>query len=155
MAARKKTKKKAAKSKAGKKKPKSEKEASAAKKKPDKKKAVAKKPATKKPKKKATDITVGLFVTRGSSTTGSKDKAAQRQEIKALLTKGKQKGFVTMDEVNDALPDEAVSSEQIDEVLDLFYKSDVEILDKQDQPGRTGVAASKVRRAAGDDDVGK
>ncbi|MEE8408068.1 MAG: RNA polymerase sigma factor region1.1 domain-containing protein, partial [Myxococcota bacterium] len=172
MAAKKKTKKKkAVKKKAGTKKAKSVKKGAAAKratkKKPAKKaakKPAAKKAATKKADaktkaakkpKKTSDVTVGLFFSKGPSKAGPEDKAAERQEIKELLTKGKQKGFVTMDEVNDALPDEAVSSEQIDEVLDLFYKSDVEILDKQDQAGRAGGAASKARRAAGDDDVGK
>jgi RNA polymerase primary sigma factor len=100
--------------------------------------------------KKPEEATAGLFATKGPPS-GKVGKAAQRQEIKELLDKGKAKGFVTMDEVNDALPDEAVSSEQIDEVLDLFYKSDVEILDRQSTTSPRQVAA-RVRKAADDED---
>ncbi len=60
----------------------------------------------------------------------AKEEAEERLEIKALLNKGKEKGFLTMDEVSDALPEEVVSSDQIDDVMDLFYKNDIEIVDQ-------------------------
>ena len=60
-----------------------------------------------------------------------------------------------MDEVNEALPEESISSEQIDEVLDLFYKSDVEIVDRQSSPRPS--TATRIRRATedSDEDAGK
>ena len=60
----------------------------------------------------------------------AKEEAEERLEIKALLNKGKEKGFLTMDEVSDALPEDMVSSDQIDDVMDLFYKNDIEIVDQ-------------------------
>jgi RNA polymerase primary sigma factor len=60
----------------------------------------------------------------------AKEEAEERLEIKALLNKGKEKGFLTMDEVNESLPDDVVSADQIDDVMELFYKNDIEIVDQ-------------------------
>ncbi|OGQ90254.1 MAG: RNA polymerase sigma factor RpoD [Deltaproteobacteria bacterium RIFOXYA12_FULL_58_15] len=113
---------------------------------------------TSKKKKVTRDATVGLFVARGPSTASEVRENAKepkdRQQIKDLLTQGKEKGFVTMDEVNDALPEESISSEQIDEVLDLFYKSEVEILDRQVSARPVTTTKSK-RSTAEEDAVGK
>ncbi len=72
------------------------------------------------------DDSEGLFE---SSPTNS-GKLVDRKEIKSLVAKAKQRGFVTMDEVNEALPDEAMASDQLDEVLELFAKSEIEVVDK-------------------------
>jgi RNA polymerase primary sigma factor len=71
-------------------------------------------------------------------------------ELVALLEKGKKDGYVTMDEVNDALPEEAVSSDQLDQVLDLFYKSEVEIVDKKASARQQ--TQQKLKKAATEDD---
>ena len=42
-----------------------------------------------------------------------------------------QKGFLTYDEVNDALPADIVSSDQIDDVMSMFGDNDIEIVDAQ------------------------
>jgi RNA polymerase primary sigma factor len=110
-------------------------------------------PAPKKGKRAAPregDATAGLFAAKGPPPARDDRNPKDRQEIKDLLTKGKEQGFVTMDEVNDALPEDSISSEQIDEVLDLFYKSDVEIVDRQvtSRPATT----SKLRRTGGDEE---
>ncbi|MBI3179093.1 MAG: sigma-70 family RNA polymerase sigma factor, partial [Deltaproteobacteria bacterium] len=104
------------------------------------------------------EATQDLFAAKGppeddadSDGDGSDKPPAESQEIRDLLSKGKEQGFVTMDEVNDALPDEAVSSEQIDEVLDLFYKSDIEIVDRQTP--RAVTPARAARRPQEEDDA--
>src|SRR5260370_11479888 len=56
---------------------------------------------------------------------------ADRKEVKDLLEAGRQKGFLTYDEVNDALPADIVSSEQIDDVMSMFGDHDIEIVDAQ------------------------
>jgi RNA polymerase primary sigma factor len=50
--------------------------------------------------------------------------------MKKLMAKGRAKGFLTYQDVNDALPDEVVSSEQIDDVLSLLGEEGIEVLDK-------------------------
>ncbi len=51
------------------------------------------------------------------------------KEVKALINLGKEKGFLTYDEVNDALPADIVSSDQIDDVMVMFGENDIEIVD--------------------------
>jgi RNA polymerase primary sigma factor len=56
---------------------------------------------------------------------------ADRKEVKDLIEAGRQKGFLTYDEVNDALPADVVSSDQIDDVMSMFGDNDIEIVDAQ------------------------
>jgi RNA polymerase primary sigma factor len=59
-----------------------------------------------------------------------KDKVTQRKEVKDLLALGRDKGFLTYDEVNDALPSDIVSSDQIDDVMSMFGDNDIAIVDE-------------------------
>lgn len=60
-------------------------------------------------------------------------KSRERKEVQALLDKGKAKGFLTYDEVNDALPPEMVTSEQIDNLMMLLADEDIEVVDAASQ----------------------
>ncbi|MBI5547301.1 MAG: RNA polymerase sigma factor RpoD, partial [Deltaproteobacteria bacterium] len=53
----------------------------------------------------------------------------ERKEVKALMDQGREKGFLTYDEINDALPQDIVSSDQIDDVMSMFGEHDIEIVD--------------------------
>src|SRR5438045_3241727 len=57
-------------------------------------------------------------------------KATERKEVKDLLALGRDKGFLTYDEVNDALPSDIVSSDQIDDVMSMFGDNDIAIVDE-------------------------
>jgi RNA polymerase primary sigma factor len=46
-----------------------------------------------------------------------------------LISLGKEKGFLTFDEVNDNLPADMISSDQLDEVLMMFDEMGIEIVD--------------------------
>ena len=59
-----------------------------------------------------------------------KGKATDRKEVKDLLAMGRDKGFLTYDEVNDALPADIVSSDQIDDVMSMFGDNDIAIVDE-------------------------
>jgi RNA polymerase primary sigma factor len=50
-------------------------------------------------------------------------------EVKDLLTLGKEKGFLSYEEVNDMLPDELNSSTDLDDLFDLFGANGIEVLD--------------------------
>jgi len=52
----------------------------------------------------------------------------ERSEVKALMERGREKGFLTYDEVNDALPSDT-SSDQIDDVMSMFGEHDIEVVD--------------------------
>ena len=51
------------------------------------------------------------------------------EEVKQLIDMGKEKGFLTYEEVNDLLPPDIVSSEQIDDVMSMFGEMEIEIVD--------------------------
>jgi RNA polymerase primary sigma factor len=50
-------------------------------------------------------------------------------KVKQLINLGKEKGFLTYDEVNDILPADIVSSDQIDDLMGMFGEMDIEIVD--------------------------
>ncbi len=50
-------------------------------------------------------------------------------KVKQLINLGKEKGFLTYDEVNDILPPDIVSSDQIDDLMGMFGEMDIEIVD--------------------------
>jgi len=58
-----------------------------------------------------------------------KENPNDQKNITDLITKGRKQGFLTYDEVNDALPDDLMSSEKLDEVIGMFGDMDIEILD--------------------------
>jgi RNA polymerase primary sigma factor len=51
------------------------------------------------------------------------------EEVKQLIDMGKEKGFLTYEEVNDLLPPDLVSSEQLDDVMSMFGEMEIEIVD--------------------------
>jgi RNA polymerase primary sigma factor len=61
-------------------------------------------------------------------------------EVKQLISLGKEKGFLTFDEINEILPDDVVSSEMIDEILMLLVQLKIDIID----PRGNGKAVSGV-----------
>ena len=50
-------------------------------------------------------------------------------EVKKLISLGKEKGFLTYDELNSTLPAEVVSSEQFGSIMTMFGEMDIEIVD--------------------------
>jgi len=51
------------------------------------------------------------------------------EELDKLISIGKQKGYVTYDEVNDALPSDMVSMDQLDDIMMMFGAMDIEVVD--------------------------
>jgi RNA polymerase primary sigma factor len=51
------------------------------------------------------------------------------EELDKLISIGKQKGYVTYDEVNDALPSDMVSLDQLDDIMMMFGAMDIEVVD--------------------------
>ena len=56
-------------------------------------------------------------------------KEIESDEFKKLLTLGEEKGFLTYDDVNDLLPSDVVSSDQIDDIIILFGEKNIDIID--------------------------
>jgi len=63
------------------------------------------------------------------------------EELDRLISMGKQKGFLTYDEVNDALPSDLVSLDQLDDIMMMFGAMDIEVVDS----AKAGRLPSEVR----------
>ena len=50
-------------------------------------------------------------------------------EIRQLITIGKEKGYLLYDEVNELLPSEITSSEELDDLFNTFGSAGIEVLD--------------------------
>ncbi len=58
-------------------------------------------------------------------------KELQSDEFKKLLSLGEEKGFLTYDDVNDMLPPDVTSSDQIDDIIILFGEKNIDIIDTE------------------------
>jgi RNA polymerase primary sigma factor len=58
-------------------------------------------------------------------------KKASIEEVQQLIDLGKEKGYLTYDEVNDILPADMVSSEQLDDVMSMFGEMDIEVVEAE------------------------
>jgi len=56
-------------------------------------------------------------------------KDIQSEEFKKLMSLGEEKGFLTYDDVNDLLPSDIISSDQIDDIIMLFGEKNIDIID--------------------------
>jgi RNA polymerase primary sigma factor len=79
------------------------------------------------------------------------------EELDRLISMGKQKGFLTYDEVNDALPSDIVSLDQLDDIMMMFGQMDIEVVDSA-KAGRLPSEVGRERQQAAvvvdDDDDG-
>ena len=79
------------------------------------------------------------------------------QEVKKLLAKGKERGYITIDELNAILPQDQVSSEQIEDTMTMLSEMGINVVDGEENE-ETPAAAEEAPAAAGslaDEDIGR
>src|ERR671919_1764015 len=69
-------------------------------------------------------------------------KRGKSPDMKMLISMGKEKGYLSYDEVNDILPPDVVSPEHIDDLMVLFGEMDIELVDTDH--GESSVEVVKV-----------
>jgi RNA polymerase primary sigma factor len=62
--------------------------------------------------------------------------------VQQLILLGKERGFLLYDEVNESLPDEVISSQEIDDVLSILERQGIEIYDDLVTANAAGAAVS-------------
>jgi len=81
------------------------------------------------------------------------------QEVKKLLAKGKERGYITIDELNAILPQDRVSSEQIEDTMTTLSEMGINVIDGEESDETTEKVDKPVVVAqAGnlaDDDIGR
>ena len=75
-------------------------------------------------------------------------KEIESDEFKKLISLGEEKGFLTYDDVNDLLPSDVISSDQIDDIIMLFGEKNIDIIDT-DKGEKLLVKKSSDERAEG------
>ena len=78
-----------------------------------------------------------------------KRKETIKRDIKKIIALGRQKGFLTYDEVNDMLPEDIESSEDIDQIFQMLGNEDIQIVESSRE-----VSAPKQAELGGQDDQG-
>ena len=73
------------------------------------------------------------------------EKLTHVSEINQLISKGKEKGYLTYDEINDVLPSDVVTPDQIDDLMHLFGENEIDIVD-------TSTKGEKIAAAKGERD---
>jgi len=74
--------------------------------------------------------------------------------IKKLIARAKKRGYVTYDELNDALPQDQMSSEQIEDIMSALNELGVQVVEneEQDEDEEGGERAAEPEIDASDDD---
>ncbi|GAB4525238.1 MAG: RNA polymerase sigma factor RpoD [Haliangiales bacterium] len=102
--------------------------------------------ATKSAKPKAAKPAKANGKSNGASKKNGTRKSQSEELKNKLIDLGRSKGFVTYDEVNDHMPEDVISSEQIDSWLTALGEEGIDIVDS--------ASSAKNRRGSDDDDDG-
>ena len=111
------------------------------------KKVAAKKKIAKKPVKRPVKKPAKKTVAKKSAANKKSVNKTTPKAIKTLLSRGKKQGYLTYDEINEALPEDLLSPEQIDETLMLFYANNIEVVDKKHQKKVVKLKKAKEKKA--------
>ena len=110
------------------------------------------------------------MATKSTATTEKKSQSEETQDsplldtlggaVKKMLAKGKERGFVTYDELNSALPPEQVSSEQIEDTMTQLSEMGINVVENEDgeEPKaevQAGEATEKANGNVDESDLGR
>ena len=104
---------------------------------------------TKAPKAEKAEVPEPVVVDAGSPATAVI--VDPEEQISLLIAKGKKKGFLTYEEMNDDLPDEAVSVGRLDNLLATLDEMGITLLDEADLKARTIAKAQEEEFEASDE----
>jgi RNA polymerase primary sigma factor len=76
----------------------------------------------------------------------------QSAAVKRLMAKGKERGFITFDELNAVLPPDQMSTDQIEDVMSSFSEMGIQVVENEDNEEAEPVA--KPERAEGEAEEG-
>ena len=72
-------------------------------------------------------------------------------QVSKLITLGKEKGYLLYDEVNELLPTDVHSAEDLDDLLSMFDNAGIELLDSPKVKSAEGLGLEKVDELKGDE----
>ena len=113
---------------------------------------------------------VGALARMATKATQSAETAEAREEnadgplmdgmglaVKKMITKGKERGYVTYDELNAALPPDQSSSEQIEDTMALLNEMGINVVEAEDAAASAETPDGETRQSGNldDDDIGR
>ncbi|MGA9208921.1 MAG: RNA polymerase sigma factor region1.1 domain-containing protein, partial [Terriglobales bacterium] len=72
-------------------------------------------------------------------------------QVSKLISIGKEKGYLLYDEVNELLPSDVHSAEDLDDLLSMFDNAGIEVLDSPKVKSAEGLGLEKVDEIKGDE----
>ncbi|MEA2101425.1 MAG: RNA polymerase sigma factor RpoD [Thermodesulfobacteriota bacterium] len=72
-------------------------------------------------------------------------KKAYSKKVDKLISIGKSRGYLTYNEVNDALPDDVIAPDDLEEVMDLFSEKDIQLVDTGDDYEESAVSTESAK----------
>ena len=76
-------------------------------------------------------------------------------EVRQLIHMGKEKGYLLIDEVNDMLPSEISSSDELDDIFSMFGSMGIEVVDSEQKIREKSEGEEGVEYQCHDDDAGE
>ncbi len=81
-------------------------------------------------------------------------KLEKKKELQKLIALGKEKGFLTYEEINDALPEDMTESDDLDEVMTLIEDNEIEVVENEKQlKSQGGAKKAAAPTAAADEET--
>src|SRR5271156_5014806 len=75
----------------------------------------------------------------------------QSAAVKRLIAKGKERGYITFDELNAVLPAEQNSSEQIEDIMAMLSEMGIQVVESEEGEDPEAVALAKEEPADDED----
>ena len=74
-----------------------------------------------------------------------KKKEYTKKDVEKIIALGRQKGYLTYDEVNDLLPDDVSSSDDIDQIFELLGNEDIQLVESEETREAERPAAAAIK----------
>ncbi|TRZ95804.1 RNA polymerase sigma factor RpoD [bacterium] len=74
-----------------------------------------------------------------------KKKEYTKKDVEKIIALGRQKGYLTYDEVNELLPDDISSSEDIDQIFELLGNEDIRLVENEEEKEVTEKEAALIK----------
>ncbi len=95
----------------------------------------------------------------GAETTETRDEQVegllldtQSAAVKKLIARGKERGYVTYDDINAALPQDQVSSEMIEDTMAVLSEAGVNVVENDETEDGEGAVAKPAEKKDGDEE---
>jgi len=80
-------------------------------------------------------------------------KLEKKKELQKLIALGKEKGFLTYEEINDGLPEDLTESDELDEVMALIEDNEIEVVENEKQLKAQGGAKKTEKTAQSEEET--